>query len=246
MRHLAIPAALAAAALLLLSCGGEGRQNIVAVSGVGVVQARPDTIHMSVLMRHTADTTREAQAEVNRMAAQVLEILRGAGVEDRNVQTAWLRFSPDYEWVPQGRLLRGQMAEQSIGFSIEGIGQAGAGVASGIIDQLIEINGLELQGMHFSVRDTAELRYRARELAYQEALEKARQYARLSGQRIVRAVGVFEEAGAMPPVAFRQNMRMAGGYGMAWTSDMAVAENATLPAGEMEITARVSVHFEMR
>jgi len=235
----AFPAALAA--LLLAGCATAGRQNVVVVSGVGTVRAQPDSINMTISLAHTASTTREAQAEVNGMVRRALEILRDSGVEDRNISTAALRFFPEYEWGQQGRRLLWQRAEQVISFSI---GDASSDAASGIIDRLIGINGIELHGMHFGVSDASALRYRARELAYREAVEKAQQYARLSGQRIVRTIGVFED-GAMPPVA-RQAMRAAPEMMATFSMGQADAAGTALPAGDIEITARVLVEFEMR
>ncbi|MCL2192285.1 MAG: SIMPL domain-containing protein [Treponema sp.] len=231
------------AALSMLSCVGGPRQNTVTVSGVGTVRAQPDTIHMTISLRHIAETTREAQQEVTGMVRQALEILHIAGVEERNIGTAFLRFSPEYEWGPIGRNFLGQRAEQIITFSIGDIGTDGER-ASAIIDQLIGINGMELQGMHFSVGDPSRLRYEARELAYQEAMEKARQFARLSGRRIVRTMHILEE-GPMSispfPVRAREQRTMA--FAM---DAVAEAAGTALPAGEMEISARISVEFLMR
>lgn len=232
-----------AAALVFLGCASTARQNTVLVSGTGTVRAQPDTVQMVISMRYTARTTRQAQAEVTGMVRQALEILRDSGVEERNIGTAMLRFFPEYEWGPQGRNFLGQRAEQTIAFSIDDIGEGGASASpSDIIDRLIGINGIELQGMHFSVRDAEELHYRARELAYREALEKARQYARLSGQRIVRTLSVVE--GGLPPVAARQRAGIP--QAVAMEADWAVMGGTVLPAGEMEITARISVEFLMR
>ena len=244
----AFPALVAVAFLVpvLAGCATAGRQRTIAVSGVGTVRVQPDTIRMSVALRHTAGTTRAALAEVNRMTAAALEILLGAGLEERNISTAALRFSPDYEWGPQGRTLLGQRAEQVIGFSIDdadaGNGRAYA-VASDVIDRLIGINGIELLGMTFGVRDTAELHYRARELAHRDALEKARQYARLSGQRIVGTLGIFEE-GAFPAPA----RAVRSGVQMQFAADApAVAEGSpVLLAGETEISVRILVEFLVR
>ena len=238
-----------AAAPVLLGCGTMGRRvppSTVAVSGFGVVRAQPDTVRMDILLRYTAATTRRAQEEVNGMVRQAMEILQDAGVEDRNIATMMLRFSPEYDWGQQGRRFLGQRAEQAISFTIDDIDSGGraSGNVSDIIDRLIGINGIELQGMHFSVRNTAELHSRARELAYRDALEKARQYAGLSGQRIVRAITVAEEGGVM---AVPRQTRAAGQVMFAADAMPVAAEAATmLPAGEVEIFARILVEFLVR
>jgi len=242
----ALPGALiAAAALLLAACSGGARDGIVSVSGVGMVRAEPDTVSMSIAMRHTAPTTRAAQAEVSAMARQALEILREAGVEERSIGTAALRFSPEYDWGPQGRRLLGQRAEQAISFYIEGMGGPYAPSAPDIIDRLIGINGIELQGMSFSVRDAAELRRRARDLAYADALEKALQYAELAGRRIIRTAAIAEEGAAR--IAARQ--RAFGDMAQAAPAAAFAGEAAygiALPAGEIEVSARIQAEFVMR
>jgi len=242
-KHFALPIVFLVA-ISLMGCVGGRRQSTIVVSGVGTVSAQPDTIQMTISLRHTAATTREAQTEVTGMVRQALEILHRSGVEERNIGTAFLRFFPEYEWGPMGRNFLGQRAEQMITFSIDDIG-ADSERASAIIDRLIGINGIELQGMHFSVGDTAELHYRARELAYQEAYEKAQQYARLSGQRIVRTIGIFEEGrgyGSPFPTHARAGQRVM----FAMDAVAEAAGPTVLPAGEMEISTRITVEFLTR
>jgi uncharacterized protein YggE len=232
--------ALALAALPLQGCGGEG--DIVAVSGVGTVRVRPDTVRMTLSLRHTAETTREAQQEVTGMVRQALEVLRLAGVEDRNIVTTSLRFSPEYDWRPQGRVFLGQKAEQVLNFSILDSGDDGA--ASEIIDRLIGIDGIELTGMLFTVGETTGFNKKARELAYLDALEKARQFAELSGRRIVRAAGIFEDG--VSPSPARQMAARAPSPAMFAMADSESATGTALPSGETEITARISVEFLIR
>jgi len=232
--------ALALASLPLQGCGDGG--NTVAVSGVGTVRVRPDTVRMVVSLRHTAETTREAQLEVAGMVRRALEVLSLAGVEDRNIVTTSLRFSPEYDWGPQGRAFLGQRAEQVLSFSIRDSGDDGA--ASEIIDRLIGIDGIELTGMQFSVGETAGPNRKARELAYLDALEKAAQFAELSGRRIAGAAVILEEgvSSSQPrPTAARTQPQP-----MFAAADSEGAAGTALPSGETEITARISVEFRMR
>jgi len=194
---------------------------------------------MTISLGHVAATTREAQAEVASMVARALGILRDMGVEERNIATAALRFSPEYEWLSQGRVLIGQRAEQSISFSIEGIDGENEGAPSRAIDLLIGINGIELQGMRFVARDSAGLQRAARETAFRNALEKAEQFAGLSGLSVARALSIVEQGAQAQPALARQALAM----------DMAMAEAGAateLPAGEIEITATVVIEFLLR
>ena len=228
------------AAMYLSCCECKNKQGFIVVSGTGTVMALPDTVMMQIALGKTAATTRQAQEEVSLMIKQALKILEDAGIENRHINTASLRFSPEYDWGSSRRILIGQKAEQVISFSVD----EETGRVSNIIDQLIQINGIELQQMTFNVKDTSELFVKSRELAYQKALEKAEQYASLSGKKIVSVINISEE-GSMPysPVSNRlmNNMRLA--YSADMDSSASFAGSTVLPSGEMEITSRVLVEF---
>lgn len=238
---------LAAAAFALLcaaGCNSEHNRSVISVAGVGTVMAQPDTVQMQLSLNKTAATTRQAQEEVSAMVRRALKILEEAGIEGRNISTASLRFNPEYEWTSPRRVLIGQRAEQVITFSVGGINAGGAEMVSKIIDQLIEIDGIELQQMYFTVKETGDLFARSRELAYQKALEKAEQYAKLSGLKIARAVAIVEEGNS--PVSSVYNRAMNNKM-MAFNLEMdASAGSTVLPTGEMEITSRISVEFLLK
>jgi uncharacterized protein YggE len=228
------------AVLCLAGCGGrDKRQSNIIVTGTGTVFAQPDTVQMNISLSHVAATTRQAQEEVGNMVRTALKILQDSGIEEKNIQTASLRFMPEYDWGSGKRLLLGQKAEQTIVFSIENLN----GV-SGIIDQLIGINGIELQQMQFSVKDSSALYARSRELAYQKAREKAEQYAKLSNMRIAGTLSISEEGLPVSPVSNRAMLtqRMADSFAKEAAGD----GSTVLPSGEMEITSRVLIEFLLK
>jgi uncharacterized protein YggE len=222
---------------LLCLAGCDKRQSSIIVSGMGSVMAQPDTVQMHISLNKTAATTRQAQEEVGLMVRKALKILQDSGVEEKNIQTASLRFMPEYEWRGDGRrLLLGQKAEQTIIFSVGNLDGA-----SGVIDQLIEINGIELQHMQFSVKDNSALYVRSRELAWQKALEKAEQYAKLSGMKIAGTLSISEEGLPVSPVHSQaRNMLYAA------KAEAAADSSTALPSGEMEITSRVVIEFLLK
>ena len=225
---------------LLCLAGCDKRQSSIVVSGMGSVMAQPDTVQMHISLSKTAATTRQAQEEVGIMVRKALKILQDSGVEEKNIQTASLRFMPEYEWGGDGRRrLLGQKTEQTIIFSVNNLDGA-----SGIIDQLIEINGIELQHMQFSVKDNSALFVRSRELAWQKALEKAEQYAKLSGMKIAGTLSISEEGLPVSPVynQARNSQKML----YAAATETAADSSTALPSGEMEITSRVVVEFLLK
>ena len=125
-------------------------QSTISVLGTGTVSVRPDIIQMSITLSNVAQTTKKAQEEVSRMVRQAMKILKEANIEDKNINTASLTFNSEYEYTNR-RTLIGQKAEQKITFSIEGIKDDNEKV-SGIIDQLIQINGIELNQVNYSIQ----------------------------------------------------------------------------------------------
>jgi uncharacterized protein YggE len=231
---------IAAGIAIICFAGCAKRQSSVIVSGIGTVSAQPDTVQMYISLSKTAATTRQAQEEVGVMVKKAIKILQDAGVEEKNIQTASLRFMPEYEWGGQRRLLVGQKAEQAIAFSVENLNGVSA-----IIDQLIEINGIELQNMQFSVKDNSALYVRSRELAYQKAMEKAEQYAKLSGMKVAGTLSISEDgANTVSPVLNRalNGQKMA----FAAATEAAADRSTVLPTGEMEITSRVMIEFMLK
>jgi uncharacterized protein YggE len=224
-------------AVLCLAGCGDKRQSSISVSGMGMVFAQPDTVQMYISLSHVAATTRQAQEEVVNMVRQALKILQDSGVEEKNIQTASLRFMPEYQYGNSKRELLGQKAEQTIAFSVENL----SGISS-IIDQLIGINGIQLQQMQFSVKDNSALYARSRELAYEKARQKAEQYAKLSGMRIAGIVSISEDRN------ISASSRVTNYQSNSFIDAIeAAADGSTvLPTGQMEITSQVFIEFLLK
>jgi len=235
--------ALVFIALFASSCDkGNENQSTVSVYGTGTVAVQPDIIQMSITLSKVAQTNKTAQDEVNRMVRQALSILKEANIEDKNINTASLTFSSEYEYTTR-RILVGQRAEQRITFSIEDINDD---KASEIIDRLIQIDGIELNQVIFSVKNTADYFVKSRELAYKKALEKAYQYAELSNLKIVKVLSIADQG--TQQVSPMNNRLMNQQFLMA-ADAMTTAKEETstmLPMGELEITTNILAEFLLK
>jgi len=205
------------------------------------VAVQPDIIQMSITLSKVAQTNKAAQDEVNRMVRQALNILKEANIEDKNINTASLTFSSEYEYTTR-RILVGQKAEQRITFSIEDINDD---KASEIIDRLIQIDGIELNQVIFSVKNTAEYFVKSRELAYKKALEKANQYAELSNLKMVKVLSIADQG--TQQVSPMSNRLMNQQFMAADAMTTAKEESSTmLPMGELEITTNILAVFLLK
>jgi uncharacterized protein YggE len=215
----------------------QQNQSVISVFGTGTVLAQPDMIQMSITLSNVAQTTKAAQNEVSKMVRQVLTILKDANIEDKNINTASLNFRSEYEYANR-RVLIGQRAEQKITFSIYEINNDNE-KASGIIDQLIKINGIELNQINFSIKNNTEYFVKSRELAFQKAVEKANQYAELSKLKIIKVLNISEEGNQQ--ISAINNRLLNQAYAQETARDEAAS--TILPTGELEITSKILVLF---
>jgi uncharacterized protein YggE len=233
--------ALALVAVAIVGCvlpsARQKQASTVTVSGVGTVSVAPDMVSMTVSMSNVAKTTREAQEAVGRLTAQVLAILKEAGIEDKDIQTASLRFNPEYDWRNNRRILVGQSTEQSIAFAVRGIGED-AEKAPRLIDRLSGIDGITMNQMDFGTSDNTPHFVRSRELAFEKARQKAEQYASLAGMKVGRVLSVSED-GASPATPLYRSASLN-----QFKTEVAMdAASTVLPSGQMEITTRISAVF---
>jgi uncharacterized protein YggE len=148
-----------------------------------------------------------------------------------------LAFSSEYEYTNR-RVLVGQKASQGITFSIDNIITDNEKV-SRIIDQLIEINGIELNQINFTVKNNTEHFIRSRELAFEKAVEKATQYAELSKLKIKKVLSVSEDGyQQISPMANRSINQLLEAKAASET-----AGSTIVPTGELEITTRILAVF---
>jgi uncharacterized protein YggE len=195
---------------------------------------------MSLTLSKVSQTTKTAQEEVSKMVGRAMKILKDANIEDKNINTASLTFNSEYEYTGR-RILIGQKAQQSITFSIEDITNDDE-KAPWIIDQLIQINGIELNQVNYSVKNTAEYYVKSRELAYQKTVEKANQYAELSGLKIIKVLSISDQGTYQVSPMNNRFMNQLAEVTMARDA----AASTVLPIGELEITTNILVVFLLK
>jgi len=217
----------------------------ITVSGTGTIYAQPDNAQLTISLYHVARTTKLAQDEVSKKARRVMDILKKNNIEDKNISTASLSFRSEYDYRNVGRVFLGQRAEQRLTISVEGI-KEDADLLSRIIDEVSEINGIDLENIYFNVKNNTEFFARSRELAFQKAMDKAKQYANLAGLEIVKVTNIAEEGNQYySPFAYAgtMNRAMATNEALLSKSD---AGMSVLPSGEFEITSRVMIEVKVK
>ncbi|GAA5025294.1 SIMPL domain-containing protein [Streptomyces siamensis] len=192
---LALPQAAAAPALALEvrpGAAAESTPSTVTVTGQGSATATPDVAVLGVGVAATAKTAKEALAAQTAASNALLAAVRAQGVEERDIRTESLSLSPVHEIHDGTSELTGYEAAQSFSVKVRDIAATGR-VLQAVTDATGDAG--RVQSVVFDVADPAPLHTAAREAAYEDAHEKALQYARLGGHRLGRLVSLSEDGG---------------------------------------------------
>lgn len=224
--------------------GGVPISNTITVSGEGEVFAVPDIASFSFSVIEKKLTVEEAQKEATQKINVALQLVRQAGVEDRDIKTTAYNVYPRYEFIrescvfgvpcpPGKRELTGYEVNQTISIKVRDTDKAG-----GILTDVGAVGVSSISGLNFTIDDEEELKQEARKAAIDNAKEKAKQLAKDLGVKLVRVVS-FSESGSQP-----RFLR---------TFDTAFAESIDdggvipeIPVGENKIISNVSITYEIR
>ena len=216
-------------------------QDSVSVSGKGTVFAQPDMALVTICVSHTKPTTTEAKKAVEQTMQQVLNLLKDENIEDKSIKTIALNYDTEYEYRNSGRVKLGQKVQQTILVTVNNMAENPERFAS-IMDKIAAIDRTEVQGIQFDIEKKAELFKQSRELAYQKALEKARQYAELANRKIGKVLTVSEGSSQN----FMQSLTPA------LMTNTALGENTLLPSydsfvptGEQGVSSEINIVFSL-
>lgn len=200
----------------------------VMFSGEGKVSAVPDQVRITCSIwgqNANGKLAREQQALLSKNAS---EFLKKAGLEDKSFKTTSYRYAPvyDYSRDQQKNVLLGYRAEQELH------------VCAPIAQASTLVDGLAEQGfigeVEFTVSNLVVKREEAVKLAIDDAKAKAKKRATDLGIKLGKMVGYSEGGGGGDSYVRAQSTRDAGPGGAP-----------SLPAGENEIRAKVSVMYEI-
>ncbi|MEM9342919.1 MAG: SIMPL domain-containing protein [Pseudomonadota bacterium] len=221
------------AGFLVVASGAAAQEaeRHITVTGEGVVDARPDmaTIRMGVTTE--AKGAREAIDDNSRAMAGVLSRLEGLGLEERDLQTA--EFSVQPKW---GKSSYSSGAAEIDGFivrnilivrvrDLERLGE--------VLDAVTRDGANSFDGLRFGLQNPGPSDDEARRLAAMDGKRKAQLYAEAAGVALGPLVRIDEQGGRGPGPVMMAEARMA------------VSEAVPVAAGEVSVSARVLMIYEI-
>jgi len=167
----------------------ENNTSIIQVYGSGNIKIQPNIVRIYITIRHISKTINEAQNEVNKRVKLLLNLVNELNIE--NINTNSLDFNPEYEWKNNKNVLIGQKVQQNIVITIVDIKNNMQKVTD-LLDKItmeIEITNCNV---NFGIDNYEEKLTEARNLAYNNALEKAKNYAKQANLEIIKNIKISE------------------------------------------------------
>lgn len=201
----------------------------ISVTGAGEVSARPDIAHVTAGVASFADTARAAMSENAAAMNAIFDVLRNAGVADKDIVTVDYSVSPRWRTKQRHdgaheRELAGYEAINVLRVTSRDLPGLGA-----LIDAVAGAGGNDIRGIVFDIADRSAMQVEARRLAVRDATARARTYAEEAGVKLGEVSSIAEAGAARPMPQFRAMAEMSAATPIA--------------AGELSVSASVSMTF---
>lgn len=239
---------LAVQSIYTLTATGQLRKNSpvinsITVNGVGEQLAVPDIATFSFGAEMTSETVASAQKVVTDRINKALDILKAAGVEEKDIKTTGYNINPHYDYSrivcsasycpPSRATLTGYDVSQTVEVKVRDTSKAG--------DILGKLGGVEvtnISGLSFTIDDQEKVKADARSKAIADARSKAKKLAKDLDVHLGDVVSFNEGYSPMPYMMYAKDSAVAN------MSEGAAAPE--LPVGENTVVSNVSITYEIR
>ena len=208
-----------------------GLDQTITVSGTGSVFSSPDIAIADLAVSVEDTTAKKAQDQASKKSSAVVDYLKGAGVDEKDIRTSGYQIYPQYDYLNGRSTIRGYQVTQSLEVKIRDLEKA-----NNILDGVVGAGINQVGNVRFYVDEPEKLQAEAREKAIADAKKKADELKDQLGVRLGRIVTFSENInGGVYPMMYAKDSGMGGG-----------ASTGALPAGQNEIVANVTITYQIR
>ena len=202
----------------------------ISVTGEAQISVPPDRAQIDAGVTSDAKAAREASDANTAAMGKVLAALKGAGIDEKDVQTSRLSLQPQYAANRNGPSpIVGYRASNRVMVRIRDVGKV-----AGVIDTLVGAGANDIGNISFSVSHASQLLDDARERAVADARRKAEIYAKAAGVTLGAPLNISEVGAAAP--LFRAKVATA----------MGEAATPIAQGGEETLSISVNVTFAIK
>jgi len=167
----------------------------VTVVGSGEVQGRPDTLTAQISIEATAPDVTAAMNQTSDRMQAVINALVNSGIDKNDIATTNVTLQPQYGGGDSPSIIAYQ-ASNSVTVKIRNLNTASQTLG------LIGTTGgdaTRITSVRYAIDDDSQLVRDARTRAFDDAKDRAEQYAQLAGLTLGDVISISESAGTTPP-----------------------------------------------
>lgn len=217
----------------------EGSEGTISLSTSETVKVVPDMAQIIYGIRTEDADAEKCQQDNAKKLDELLEYLKGQGVEEKSISTSNFSLDPRYDWSGNKQTLIGYEMQTQVTVTDIPMDQVGAMLSQGVGSGANEIYSVSYFSSSYDE-------------AYEEALKKAVELAKTKAQALAEASG--SQVGEVLQIE-EYNDRQAGRYVDAnfsarkeMTEETAAASGSMdmgIMPGEMQVTASITVDFRL-
>ena len=207
------------------------RERTITINGSGRVTAEPDIATIQTGVVSEAPTAAEALARNTTDMRKVVDTLKAAGIDPKDLQTSNFNVSPHYAQSKDGNAPRitGYQVSNQLIVSVRKLASLGD-----ILDKVVTGGANQVGAIHFEVSKADSLKDEARKLAIANARRRAELYATAAGVQLGDVLTISEDGASFEP-----QPRVRGAM-------MASAGPAPIEAGSQALDVTVRVTWGVR
>lgn len=199
----------------------------VMVAGHGSVEAPPDSAEITTGVVSEAATARAALTANNAAMRKVIDGLKAAGIDAKDIQNRQFQISPRYRTYKDrgSQEIEAYTVRNQVEVKVRDIARLGE-----ILDQAVTLGANQASSINFLVSDAEKRKDEARKLAIANAMHRAQLLAEAAGAKLGPVLTITEEVmGPRPP-------RPMAARTMS-------AESVPIESGSETLSVRVEVAF---
>ena len=221
---------------------GVAPDHTISVAWNGEVRATPDTLILYLNVEDTAETTAEAQKNVDEKVSQIKEIIKNYDIKDSDIKTTNMNVYEAYDWTDNGRKSLWFTANHNLEIKIKSANVENEWVGGEIVSKVSEIWWVFVNSVSYDIDDKTEYYSQARELALKKANQKAEDLAKYAWVKLWKPISISEQWSSDYAIAAvsSKNTYFVDEAMMdsEWWSDISL--------WEMKITLDVNVVYEIK
>jgi len=209
----------------------ESDKRTISLSATGAVKTTPDKVDITTGVTSEGQTARDALDKNTEAMTKVVDGLKKAGIDAKDIQTTNFSVSPVYEQRKQGQaaFITGYRVTNQVHIIVRDTKKLGD-----ILDTVVSVGANQIGSISFGVSEPEALEDEARKQAIRNAIADAKLYAETAGVELGPVLTITEEDGGYIPR-----------YAEA-AAPMAMDKAVPIEAGTTTVQVRVRVTWELR